>query len=141
MFLESIPKQLNTTGINILYYKVPSFTHRVNYKELIGELWDKHISSDDHLDKLIKKLIANVNIGLLERTGSTDQKSVVFKNLTEACDFKATHGGKIHKLTEYELTDDAEEEEEESYYITNMSDKAKLKKRFYLYKGAIITKP
>ena len=98
----------------------------MSYKELIGELWKTDISSDDRLDKLIKKLIANVNIGLLERTGSTDQKSVVFKNLSEACDFKTKHGGKIHKLTEYEMSEDAEEEEE-SYYITNISDRAKLK--------------
>ena len=50
-------------------------------------------------------------IWLLERTGSSDQKSVVFKKLGEAYDFQSKHGGKIHKLTEYELSEDAEEEE------------------------------
>ena len=130
-------KQLNTRGIEILYYKVPSFIHRVSYKELIGELWSKNISSDDHLDKLIKKLIANVNIGLLERTCSKDQKSVVFKNLSEACDFKARHGGKIHKLTDYEMIDDIEEERD-SYYITNISDIAKLKNGFIYIKELLL---
>ena len=130
-------KQLNTRGIEILYYKVPSFIHRVSYKELIEELWSKNISSDDHLDKLIKKLIANVNIGLLERTCSKDQKSVVFKNLSEACEFKATHGGKIHKLTDYETIDDIEEERD-SYYITNISDIAKLKNGFIYIKELLL---
>ena len=143
-------KQLDTTGIKIMYYKVPSFIHRVSYKELIGGLWGKKISNDEHIDKLVKKLIANVNIGLLEKTGSTDQKSIVFKNINEASDFQSKHGGKIHKLTDYELSEElyetedealvsnSIEEEREAYYIVNISDKSRLKNGFIYIKELLL---
>ena len=70
----------------------------MSYKELIGELWKTDISSADRLDKLIKKLIANVNIGLLERTGSTDQKSVVFKISVKLAILKLSTEGKYTSL-------------------------------------------
>ena len=99
-------KQIETDKLNRLYYKTPSFIHEVNYDEIVKDLWNKNISDEEELDKLIKKLIVNVNIGLLEKTCSTDQNSILFKSLEDACNFQMTHGGKIHKVTELHVYED-----------------------------------
>ena len=148
-------KQIDTNKLNILYYKTPSFIHEVNYNDYVKELWNKSISDEEELDKLIKKLIVNVNIGLLEKTGSTDQKSIVFKNIREASDFQLRHGGKIHKITEMECrnqttyegdieNDDfsmqlqTTEEEGMEYYLVNVSDKATLNNGFIYIKELLL---
>ena len=148
-------KQIDTNKLNILYYKTPSFIHEVNYNDYVKELWNKNISDEEELDKLIKKLIVNVNIGLLEKTGSTDQKSIVFKNIKEASDFQLRHGGKIHKITEIEYmnqttyegdieNDDfymqlqTTEEEGLEYYLVNVSDKATLNNGFIYIKELLL---
>ena len=148
-------KQIDTNKLNILYYKTPSFIHEVNYNDYVKELWNKNISDEEELDKLIKKLIVNVNIGLLEKTGSTDQKSIVFKNIREASDFQLRHGGKIHKITEMECrnqttyegdieNDDfsmqlqTTEEEGLEYYLVNVSDKATLNNGFIYIKELLL---
>ena len=48
-------KQIDTNKLNILYYKTPSFIHEVNYNDYVKELWNKNISDEEELDKLIKK--------------------------------------------------------------------------------------
>ena len=53
------------------------------------------ISDDEDLDKQIKKLTVNINIGLLEKTGSTSQKSVLLKNLNEALNLQQRTEEKI----------------------------------------------
>ena len=75
----------------------------MNYKEIINELWKLKISDNEDIDKQINKLIVNIHIGLLEKTGSTSQKSVLFKNLNEALNFQQQNGGKIHKLSDVEV--------------------------------------
>ena len=95
-------KKLDTTKLKILYYKSLSQAHKVNYKVIINELWDLKISDDEDIDKQIEKLVVNINIGLLEKTGSTSQKSVMFKNLNEALNFQQQNGGKNHKLSDVE---------------------------------------
>ena len=45
------------------------------------------ISDNIEKDKYIKKLIANVNFGLLEKGGATDQKSLFFKSLSETINY------------------------------------------------------
>ena len=41
--------------INILYFKQPSFIHKVDYKNIVNELWNTNISEDNEEDKCIKK--------------------------------------------------------------------------------------
>ena len=119
--------------INISYVKQPSFIHKVDNKNIVNELWNTNISEDNEEDKRIKKLIAHVNYGLLEKGGATDQKSTVFKNLKEAISYQTEYGGKIHKLTRFtteQITVDeeqyTEEEEQASYYILNLKDTSRL---------------
>ena len=147
-------KQIEANDLKILYYKTPSFIHDVNYNELVQELWGKSICDHDELDKLIKKLIVNVNIGLLEKTENTSQKSTVFKNLKEASNFQLKHGGKIHKIEEVEchhdimFTGDNENEnfyskmyDEPSgvdYYLVNLSDSVTLNNGYIYIKELLL---
>ena len=68
-------KQYGMKRINILYYKQPSQIHKCNYKTIINNLWDGDISHHKEENINLKKLIANVNFGLLEKGGSTNQQS------------------------------------------------------------------
>jgi hypothetical protein len=38
-------------------------------------------------------------IGLFEKGGATDHKSLIFRNLAEAIDYQSEYGGKSHKLS------------------------------------------
>ena len=75
-------------------------------------------------------MIVNVLIGLLEKGGATDQKSLVFRNLAEAIDYQSEYGGKLHKLIDVEQNEEGYERVKQTSYILNLSDKAKLKNGF-----------
>ena len=134
-------KKLDTTKLRILYYKSPSQVHKANYKEILNELWELKISDDEDIDKQIKKLIVNINLALIEKTGSTSQKSVSFKNLNEALNSQQQNGGKIHKLSDVEVHEGEiqdyfiyDEKEYNSYYVVNVSDTAESKNGFVYIK-------
>ncbi len=48
-------------------FKQPSFIKKVDYKSLVEELYAFPISGNAQTDVYIKKLVANVNLGLLEK--------------------------------------------------------------------------
>ena len=147
--LKKLPERVRPR-ITILYYKEPSFIHQVDYKGIVDELWNTTIDETDRdEDKFIKKLIGNINYGLMEKGGSTDQKSIVFRNLKEAVNYQTDCGGKIHKLThieeEVERGHDKEhswtssfETEQEAYYILNLKDKAQLKNGYRWIKEILL---
>ena len=143
LFLKEILKddegRLNDETFEVLYYKIPSQIHKVNYKEIVDELWNNSISKDTREDKCIKKLIANVNFGLLEKGGSTNQKSLVFKSVNEAMEYQANYGGKLLKINDVEVgMEENEEEIKQSYYILNIRDKAKLRNGFRYIKELLL---
>ena len=147
--LKKLPERVRPR-ITILYYKEPSFIHKVDYKGIVDELYNTTIDEKDKdEDKFIKKLIGNINYGLMEKGGSTDQKSIVFRNLKEAVNYQTDCGGKIHKLThieeEVEMGDDKRhswtssfETEQEAYYILNLKDKAQLKNGYRWIKEILL---
>ena len=64
-------------NVSIIAYKRPSFVKKVNYKQLVKDLYKTSITDDADVDTYCKKLIANVNFGLLEK----GQQSSEIKNL------------------------------------------------------------
>ena len=70
MFLKHFVKQCK-----ILYYKQPSRVYKVDYRKITVELWKTDISDKPAEDIRIKKLIANVNFGLLEKNTNKAHKS------------------------------------------------------------------
>jgi len=92
-FLEQVKED-----VEILYYKEPSFIKTVNYSEILKTLYDTHISDNKTEDIYLKKLIANVNIGLLEKGTNRDQKTFIFDSLEEAQHYQAQYGGNLSIL-------------------------------------------
>ena len=143
-------KQYGMKRINILYYKQPFHIHKCNYKTIINDLWDGDISDDKKENVNLKKLIANVNFGLLEKGGSTNQHSMVFRSLKEAVHYQSEYGGRINKLTEFvnEMIEteydeggfktEEYENEKESYYILTLKDRAQLKNGFRYIKQLLL---
>ena len=89
-------KNVLNDGIIIRYYKKPSFIFNCDYKKIVKELVETHISDDITDDTKLKKQIANVNIGLLEKGVTTAQKSILFKDLREAQLYQHMYGGRIN---------------------------------------------
>ena len=132
----------------ILYYKCPSHTHKVSYKSITEKLWDSTISHTEMEDNKVKKLIANVNIGLLEKGTNKAQKSLVFDTLSEALYHQTIHGGRINKISgHYEEIEDEDDDEgfetveketEAKYYTLTVSDTANLTNGFKYIKELLL---
>ena len=56
------------------------------------------------IGSVIKKKVANINFGLLEKGWSTNQKSLLFRNLNEAVHYQSEYGGKLQRLSHFEET-------------------------------------
>ena len=135
-FLKQLPKQCK-----ILYFKQPSRIYDTKYKEIIKNLWKADISDKYADDTKIKKLIANVNFGLLEKTTNKATRSYAFDSLREALYYQNTIGGTINKISgtytesveteEYDengeqLTECIDKEMDKKYYCLTVSKKAEL---------------
>ena len=156
-------KDVLNDGIIIKYYKKPSFIYNCDYKKIVKELVETHISDDTQEDTKLKKEIANVNIGLLEKGVTTAQKSVLFKDLREAQLYQHMYGGRINIIKQFEKEEgyddddddydefsdsDDEEEKEEApdedtknkgkYYVLNVEDRAVLKNGYRYIKELLL---
>ena len=119
---------------------------KVKYNKLVKELFETVLSSDAEEDKYCKKLVANVNFGLLEKGQNKVQKSKIFNTLEEVRYHQATYGGKVSILKKFHeevveqqcdlyfglddikpITTSEWIEDEQKYYILNVSDSAILK--------------
>ena len=72
----------------------------MNYAKLIKQLWATEISDHFPEDAKIKKLIAHVNFGLLEKGTNKSSKSFVYPSLREALYYQQEV--KINKITGYD---------------------------------------
>ena len=52
----------------MLFYKKPSHIHKVKYKKAIDDLYRANMSDDREEDNNIKKTLANIAFGLLEKS-------------------------------------------------------------------------
>ena len=102
LFLKQV---INTNNINIISYKEPSNLKDVNYDNIIEELYNENISDDKNIDIYIKKLIGNVNFGLLEKSYNKIVDSHIYDSLEEATLYQSKLGGVIHTLQQYEEQD------------------------------------
>jgi hypothetical protein len=83
-----VPTEFQAT---VLYQKV-------DYKSLVEELYAFPISGNAQTDVYIKKLVANVNIRLLEKGMNRRTAGYLSKDLTECNPFQAQHGGVVHRI-------------------------------------------
>ena len=141
--------------VEILYYKEPSFIKHVDYNNMLKTLFDTHISDDKYEDIYLKKLIAVVNFGLLEKGTNKSQKSYIFESLNEAQHYQAKYGGKISILRKQELkiieekdpmdfdfdnyiSSITEADVDKKYYILNISDQVDLTNGFRYIKELLL---
>ena len=62
-----ILKQTTDPDIKILYYKEQSFIKPVKYEKILKTLFETHISDYEIQNTYLRKLIAVVNFGMLEK--------------------------------------------------------------------------
>ena len=137
----------NDIKLKILYYKQPNHVYKVNYKKIIDELYSTKISSNEDLNKQLQKKVANISIGMLEKSHNTSQKSSTFNSLREACYYqKLNPNSKIYTISQYqteleELEDDemrVKDTEGTAYYVLNVSDKKVLTNGFMYIKELLL---
>ena len=84
--------------VEILFSKKPSSIYEVDYKSIVENLWKTNIAKRGE-DIKVKKLISNVNIGLLEKGTNKSQKSLVFDTRAEALYHQNVYGARINKIS------------------------------------------
>lgn len=109
--------------VEVLYYKQPSCVYDVGYKNCIKKLYDTKISKKLYEDTQVKKMIANVNIGMLEKGVNKCQRSLDFDKLSEAVYYQNLVGGKINKISGFYNDDELTEMTEE--YIKELKREGK----------------
>ena len=97
-------KELVKRGVvmKILYYKTPSQVLKVKYKKAISELFKSNISPDEEQNNKIKKTIANITFGLMEKSYNRKSVSRIFDNVGHALHHQRTHGGRLYVLDDEE---------------------------------------
>jgi len=88
--------------MQIVACKQPSFIKKVDYQKLVDELYETKIAEDERQDAYIKKQVANVNIGLLEKSYNRKQAGYIFQDYAECKFYQATYGGNIHCIQRIE---------------------------------------
>ena len=75
---------------------------KVNYKQMVLELWKTPSSDDPIEDAALKKIIANTNFGMLEKQYNNNVKSTLFDTYEDAKWFQVKYGGTISLIKQYE---------------------------------------
>ena len=70
--------------VKILFYKKPSHIHKIKYKRAIDDLYRAKMSDDKVEDNKIKKTLANIAFGVLEKYVNRKTVSRMFDGIKEA---------------------------------------------------------
>ena len=81
--------------IEILVYKKPSRITPVDYTKILQEQRSQEISQNYDENTAIRKTIANISFGLLERSCSKTKSSQIFDTLRECRSHQSYRGGAI----------------------------------------------
>jgi hypothetical protein len=151
----------NNKNIKIVSVKTPSFIKQVKYNEIVNTLYNEEISDAKYEDTFIKKQIANVNIGLLEKSVNKNVESFIYNTIDEAEYYRSLYGGTIHTLQQIKMEDVVEEnynnpldegldntqstscttkitQEGNTYYVLNITQQTKLTNGFRYIKELIL---
>ena len=98
-------KQLISRGVvvKILFYKKPSHLYKVKYKKAIDDLYRAEMSNDKEEDNKIKKTLANIGFGLLEKSYNRKTVSRMFDGIKEALYHQKRYGGRIYVMDDVEM--------------------------------------
>jgi len=97
---------MNTKEHEIIAYTQASFIQSVNYTKLVDDLFKNVFISDNvEIENTIKKLVANINDGFLEKSNNKKQLSYLYDTIEEAYHYQTKHGGIVNTLQVYEETE------------------------------------
>ena len=143
--------KLKLENMKIVAYKQPSFIKDVNYKSIIDDLYKIEISQDPEEDKHIKKLISNVNSGLLEKSYNKKQNCFIYDTIEEARLYQIQYGGHLNIIKEIQRVENRDYDDDGDYtssietnetdnkhYILSISDRAKLRNGFRYIKELLL---
>ena len=119
----------------IVYYKESSRVYNVSYKKITNDLWNTNISDHSPEDAKAKKLIANVNFGLLEKCTNKSCKSFAYDSLREALYYQQHVGGKINKISGY---GEDNKELDKKFYCLAVSDRVALRNGYTYVKELLL---
>ena len=88
-------------NLTIHAVKHPSVIKKVNYKQMVHELWKTPISDNKEEDAALKKII-DTNFGMLEKQFNKNVKSTLFDTYEDAKWFQVKYGGTITLIKQYE---------------------------------------
>ena len=90
-------------SIENIAYEEPSFVHKVAYENIVSELFQNtnKLSDSDEENNALKKIIANVQFGLLEKSYNKQSKSFVFDTIEECNHYRIKYGGKMNYIEEF----------------------------------------
>ena len=109
------------------------------YTKLIKQLWATEISDHFPEDAKIKKVIANVKLGLLEKGTNKSSKRFAFDSLRGAVYYQQDIGGKINKITGYDL--EIDKELHRTYYYLSVTDRVAPRNSFTYVKRTTASNP
>ena len=147
--------------VGILAFKAPSSFKKVDYTKIVDDLYKTSISENNDEDIYIKKLIANINYRLLEKSKSKQQKAFIFDDLSELKHYQSLYGGNLNIINKSEVKieesinkldvdivdDDGNPEisdalkdvkDDNEYYILNISGESTLKNGFRYIKELLL---
>ena len=75
---------------------------KVDYLKIVEELFNTPISDNKDDDNYIKKLIANISFGLLEKSQNNQQKTFLFGDLSELKHYQSQYGGNLNIISKTE---------------------------------------
>ena len=107
----------------------------MNYAKLLKQLWATEISDHYPEGAKIKKLIANVNFGLLEDCTNKSSKSFALDSLREPLYYQQEVGGTINKITQY---DEDDKELDRKYYCLAVTDRVALRNGYTYIKELLL---
>ena len=139
-------------NVKIVAVKTPSFIKQVSYSDIIKELYETNISDNRVEDVFLKKQIANVNIGLLEKSNNKCTETFLYKTQEEAEYHQSLLGGTIHMMQNVveetcALTSDLDGSEVwgtrikdigKTYFILNVSKSSTLTNGFRYIKELVL---
>ena len=91
IYVKFLRNLLQANNENMFCYKTPSCIHKVNYDQLVNELWETDLTKDD-------KKLGNITFGMLYTSHHTAQKSYCFNTLREACRCQSEFAGRIYAI-------------------------------------------
>ena len=135
-------KRFEEKTFKIHYHKQSSHIHELDYEHIVSEPWNTKISDKPKQDAKIKKTIANVNFGLLEKSTNKKQKSISFNSLEEALYYRSIYEGRVFVIEEGTLEDDDDgnvfTKYSDKYYILNVSRSRTLTNGFRYIKELLL---